>query len=101
MSSQGNPEVDPALWFVGDQDPEWVVVRAVRYPLRDAELPANWRAIGEACARLSRRGNFASVAVASANNSFDEDPTSVVPLWRGGPMIVRYVGLVSKDSWLQ
>ena len=31
MSWQGNPDVDPAIWFVGEsKGPEWVVVRAVR-----------------------------------------------------------------------
>ena len=34
MSSQGNPGVDPAIWFVGDsKGPEWIVVRAERYPV--------------------------------------------------------------------
>ncbi|MGB5213039.1 MAG: hypothetical protein WBN88_05245, partial [Anderseniella sp.] len=32
MSAQGNPSVDPSIWFVGDDGPEWVVVRAGRYP---------------------------------------------------------------------
>ena len=26
MSWQGNPNVDPSIWFVGDKGPEWVVV---------------------------------------------------------------------------
>src|SRR4026209_2317410 len=30
MTWQGNPDVDPAVWFVGDKGPEWVVVRATR-----------------------------------------------------------------------
>ncbi len=29
MSWNGNPGVNPSLWFVGDAGPEWVVVRAV------------------------------------------------------------------------
>lgn len=28
MSWQGNPSVYPSIWFVGDDGPEWVVVRA-------------------------------------------------------------------------
>ena len=31
MSWTGNPAVDPAIWFVGDTGPEWIVVRAARY----------------------------------------------------------------------
>jgi hypothetical protein len=95
MSSQGNPSVDPSLWFVGDDGPEWVVVRAVRYPVRDAQPPSNWAAIAESCARLSQKGNFASVAVASAEDAFDSDvpPT---PLWRGHGMYVSYEGLTPR-----
>jgi|TARA_B100000315_G_C14100982_1_gene373722 hypothetical protein len=29
MSSQGDPQVNPSMWFVGEEGPEWVVVRAV------------------------------------------------------------------------
>lgn len=95
MSSQGNPSVDPSLWFVGDDGPEWVVVRAVRYPKRDAEPPSNWVEIADSCARLSRKGNFASVAVASAQDAFDAEvpPT---PLWRGHGMYVSYEGLTPR-----
>ena len=32
MSWSDNPEVNPSLGFVGDAGPEWVVIRAVRYP---------------------------------------------------------------------
>jgi hypothetical protein len=34
MSWQGNPSVDPSIWFVGDSGPEWVVVRAVSLDTR-------------------------------------------------------------------
>lgn len=88
MSSQGDPEVDPSLWFVGPNGPEWVVVRAVRYPETTAPLPRNLAQIATACSRLSRLGNFASVAVASAGGAA---PTGILP--RGGPMHVRFSGL--------
>ena len=39
MSWQGDPSVDPSIWFIGVDGPEWVVVRAVRYPQRAAKLP--------------------------------------------------------------
>jgi len=93
MSAQGNPRVDPSVWFVGDHGPEWVVVRAVRYPLSDAKPPTNWAQIAAGCARLSTIGHFASVAVASAHNSFDDAGQSVAPLLRDGPMYVDYPGL--------
>lgn len=101
MSCQGNPSVDPSMWFVGDHGPEWVVVRAVRYPTKSAEPPANWRAIAERCSRLSKSGYFASVSVANADDAFD--PTGAVPpmpLWRGHAMYVSFEGLVPGPSWL-
>ena len=92
MSAQGNPEVNPSIWFVGDNGPEWVVVRAVRYPQRDAALPWNWAAISESCRPMGKTGHFASVAVANAEDSF-EDGAPPMPLWRGHGMYVSYAGL--------
>ncbi len=34
------------MWFIGDsKEPEWVVVRAARYPSKDAKRPSNWNTI--------------------------------------------------------
>ena len=33
--------VNPSTWFVGDAGPEWVIVRAVRYPETEAYYPPN------------------------------------------------------------
>ena len=96
MSWQGNPAVDPSIWFVGDHGPEWVVVRAARYPRKTAEPPGNWAAIAADCARLSRSGHFASVAVAHADEVFD--PTGAVPptpLWRGHGSLASFTGFAS------
>jgi len=96
MSWQGNPAVDPSIWFVEDSEPEWVVVRTVRYPTLKANPPSNWQQIAERCARLGRAGHFASVSVANADDAFD--PSGAVPpepLWRGHGMAVRFEGLVS------
>jgi hypothetical protein len=99
MSWQGNPAVTPSLWFVGDRGPEWVVVRAARYPLLEAPAPADWKAIAASCARLSKVGHFASVAVASSADEFDAaggiPPT---PLWRGHQMFIRFTGLVDFEG---
>lgn len=90
MSSQGNPYVDPSLWFVGEHGPEWVVVRAVRYPARQAEKPDNLVEIANRCSQLSNHGNFASVACANANLQTD---SSAVLLLRGHPLVAMYEGL--------
>lgn len=94
MSAQGNPNVDPSLWFVGDSGkPEWVVVRTVRYPAREALRPKNWSAIAEGCARLSAIGHFASVAFASGDQEFRSNHEPAVPLWRGHKAIIEFEGL--------
>lgn len=94
MSWQGNPNVDPAIWFIGkSKRPEWVVVRAVRYPEQDAKRPANWENIAAGCASMGKIGHFASVAMASTDEPFDSEDSLPVPLWRGHGMHVRYVGL--------
>jgi hypothetical protein len=79
MSSQGNPAVDPSLWFIGDDGPEWVVVRAHRHPDPPPLRPANWDAIADRCARLSRRGHFEPVGFANADEPDQK-------LWRGHGM---------------
>jgi hypothetical protein len=96
MSTNGNPDVDPSIWFVGDHGPEWVVVRAVRYPALEATLPPNIDNIAEICAGLSRVGHFGSVSVANSEDAFDPGGgIPPLPLWRGHEMTVRFEGLAS------
>jgi hypothetical protein len=99
MSWQGNPSVDPSIWFVGDQGPEWVVVRSVRYPRKSGEWPENWRTITESCSRLGNVGHFASVSVANADDAFDlAGKVPPMPLWRGHGMLVSFAGLARLPS---
>ncbi len=95
MSSQGDPQVNPSMWFVGEEGPEWVVVRAVQYPEKEAALPKNIADIAAYCARLSDVGHFASVAVTNSNYPFDSwGKIPPLPLWRGHAMHVRFEGLL-------
>ncbi|MBV5322286.1 MAG: hypothetical protein JZU60_00460 [Ilumatobacteraceae bacterium] len=94
MSWQGNPGVDPAIWFVGEsKGPEWIVVRAARYPNNEATKPANWLNIAEGCALQSKVVHFAQVAFASTDQPFQSAGEKPVPLWRGYGVHVRYEGL--------
>ena len=94
MSWQGNPEVDPSIWFIGEtKRPEWVVVRSGRFPANSAERPSSWAAIAKNCARRSTTGHFASVVVVSVNQPFESSEEQPVPLWRGLGMHVRFTGL--------
>jgi len=94
MSWQGNPQVDPAIWFIGNtKRPEWVVVRSATFPASSADRPLNWSAIAAGCARMSKVGHFASVAIVSADQPFASMNEVPVPLWRGYGMHVRFTGL--------
>lgn len=92
ISVQGSPHVEPAIWFVGDSGPEWVVVRACRYPQKEPDMPGNWQAIAAHCAAMGKVGHFAPVSVASADEKF-QTGGKPAPLWRGEGMIVSYQGM--------
>jgi hypothetical protein len=96
MSWQSNPSIDPSIWFVGDTGPEWIVVRAARWPDREAAMPNNVESIAEQCSSIGRVGHFASVGAINTNDPFD--PTAKVsgnyiPLIRGEGLEVNYKGL--------
>lgn len=96
MSSQGNPKIDPAIWFDGSRGLEWVVVRAVRYPELEAMIPSNILTIAANCARTSSIGHFASVSIANSDDAFDSSQSiPAEPLWRGHGMRIRFHGLES------
>ncbi len=98
MSWVDDPAVDPSVWFIGDEGPEWVVVRGVRYPALDASPPDNWAAIARSCRRVSPLGHFASVSLANTQDPFLPDGEGALPLWRGHAMWPRYLGLVRVDD---
>jgi hypothetical protein len=102
MSWNTNPEVNPSIWFVGKSGPEWVVVRAARSPLTQAEPPANWQEIAEGCARISKVGHFASVTVANADDRFERSAAILAsPLWRGHGLAAQFQGLIAGSAILQ
>lgn len=92
MSSQGSPRINPSIWFVGDDGPEWVLVRAARYPAKEAPMPADIDEIAWLASRNDEPGHFASVSVSSAAER-DNVTGHPVPLWRGHALNVRYPGL--------
>ena len=98
MSWQGNPSVDPSIWFIGDDGPEWIVVRAARWPKRDVAIPSNIADIAKGSAKLTNKGNFAVVRVANANDPFDpmaDKLGNFLPLFRGQGLSVGYDGMQS------
>jgi len=94
MSSQGNPSVDPSIWFVGENGPEWVVVRSDQFPAEVANRPTNLAEISASCAKLSSVGHFASVTLANSEDDFEKTSGSrALPLWRGYGVFIRFEGL--------
>jgi len=94
MSWTSDPRIEPSIWFNGDGGPEWVVVRAVRYPTLKATAPTNWKQIAARCVKLGKVGHFASVSVANADDAFDTSGSvPPAPLWRGHRMVARFEGL--------
>lgn len=107
ISWQGDPAVDPSIWFVGRSgQPEWVVVRAARFPRPQPARPSNWRAIAASVAHRGRAGHFAPVVVMGLDWLEEEDDGLAVdldgdeedmplssPLWRGHALDVDYGGL--------
>ena len=86
MSSQAAPDVEPNIWFEGDEGPEWVIVRAARYPKMATEIPSNWPSVAKECAHVSHLGNFATVA-------FDSADFPGTPIIRGEAAEIQFDGL--------
>ena len=101
MSWQGNPSVDPSIWFVGDKGPEWVVVRTARWPERDAAVPKNISEIASKCLHIGKTGHFAVVGATNSNDPFDPQAKisgNYIPLFRGDGISVGYNGLKLIES---
>jgi hypothetical protein len=95
MTWTSHPSINPAIWFVGDSGPEWVVVGVARYPQREIKPPENWQQIAASVAHTGNVGHFAPVVVANADDAFDPSGSiPVTPLWRGHRMRVWFNGLV-------
>lgn len=93
MSWQGSPNADPAIWFVGDDGPEWVVVRTFRHGLVKPSKPANWNKIVSSLNNTGSSGNYAEVICASPDDVFDPTGDNAAKLFRGQGLHVRYLGL--------
>ena len=93
LSKQPSPHIDPSIWFKDRQGPAFVVVRSGRYPLSDVPKPTNINEIAASCARLSKRGYFASVTAANAEQQTAQASKGDIPLFRGHGLVARFTGL--------
>lgn len=98
MSWNGNPEVLPSIWFVGDDGPEWVIVRAYRFPDEDDGMPENIEEIKAQLSKVSAKGNYAAVGIADMSEMFsmdNVDSDEMPAIYRGNGLNVTYEGLRS------
>jgi len=96
ISWNGDPHIHPSLWFVGDSAPEWVVVKAVRYPSKEAVFPESLSDMTARFNELGHSGHFASLILISVDDPFDPDAAingNVMPLYRGHGIHGKYKGL--------
>jgi hypothetical protein len=97
FSAQSSLHIDPSIWFEDSGKAYWVVVRAARYPERDAAVPANINDIKASCANMGKVGFFASVGIANNDDPFDpqaKENGNFLPLYRGHGMFLRFEGLL-------
>jgi hypothetical protein len=98
MSWQSNPEVHPSIWYVDEDTPTWVVVKAARYTANSADMPNETQNLISSFGAMGNSGQYGLVSVANINDPFDpmaKDNGNWISLVRGGGMSVRYSGLVS------
>ncbi len=88
---QSNLGIDPSIWFRDGDRFCWAVVRAVRFPEKEAPRPNNLLQLQRSCGPYGGNGQFASVAVANGDDPFDG--STPMPLFRGCGMYVSFSGL--------
>jgi hypothetical protein len=94
MAWQGDPMVDPSIWFLGkSKGLEWVLVRSAKHPAKSAERPKDWQKLETGLAKTGTVGHFASVGLVSVDQPFETNDEVPVPLFRGHGMHVRFTGL--------
>ena len=88
MSSCGDPDIKPSVWFIGDSGrPEWVIVKSHTFPDGPPEVSDDEvQEISGRTSEFADLGHFAPVGLVNANDL-------ELPLVRGAPMYVRYEGL--------
>jgi len=93
LSWAGDPEVNPSIWYVGKIGKmEWVLVKHTKYLIKTAPRPDNWQSLVKQLSVQGTLGNFASVSLVNAEQSFGpSDP--IIPLWRGCGCYASYAGL--------
>jgi len=97
LASEVDPQGAPAIWFrSADGHPNWIVIRGLRFPHRDAPMPSGWAEKVKFMAEKvpNSKGFFGIVTIASPDDNFDPQATEhLCPLYRGQQYPMKVVGL--------
>jgi hypothetical protein len=96
----GDPEIQPSIWFENGNTLEWIIVKFSRWPNDKPEMPKNISVIANEITKISglSNGNFASMSIANANDPFDPSAKkngNFMLLYRGHGLMTKYEGLIS------
>lgn len=91
-NAQSNPKIFPAIWFQSDSQTSYVIVSAVRYPVKRALYPDNMDEIVHSFQSFECSGFFASVGIAHTDQKKAKN-TDIIPLWRGDAMNSNFPGI--------
>jgi hypothetical protein len=92
-NTQSHVDIDPSIWFEDRGSAGCVVVRVVRYPTKDAPRPPSLQDMADTVHRRDMTCFFASVGIASSEQSKPEIAERVLPLMRGRMMTANFEGL--------
>jgi len=91
-NAQSNPEIFPAIWFQSESQTSYVIVSAVRYPVKRALPPHNMDEIIHSFQHFKYSGFFASASIAHRDQEMTEN-SIIVPLYRGDALISNFPGI--------
>jgi hypothetical protein len=97
MSRNSDPRVNPSIWFVGENGPEWVAVRMRSYPNSETTHKCDLDKVAASCAQISKVGNTADVTIFNADQKF-QDNSPILPILRGHAASIKFDGLKKVTS---
>jgi len=92
MSFNSHPGVNPSIWFVRNNIPEWVMVNYALFPAMQIELPKVIDEVLAAPSLVTNAGNTANVYIAAGAEMTNESGVTIPP-YRGHALSVRFEGL--------
>ncbi len=92
MSFNSHPGVNPSIWFVRNNIPEWVMVNYALFPAMEITTSKTIDELLAAPSLVTNPGNKANVFIASSAEMTNESGIPIPP-YRGHALSVRFEGL--------